>query len=114
MPQRPPIHRVPWHRPREQRERERKERFDAQRPGSAERGYDRDWRRLRGLFLYHHPGCSVPGCSRPATDVDHIKDVRHHPNLRLEWSNLRAYCHRHHSQRTARDQGFARRPSSGR
>lgn len=109
MPQRPPIHHVLWHRSREQRERERKRQLDAERPGSAERGYDREWRRLRGQFLFHHPDCSVHGCRVPAADVDHIKDVRYHPQLRLEWSNLRAYCHRHHSQRTARDQGFARR-----
>jgi 5-methylcytosine-specific restriction endonuclease McrA len=43
-----------------------------------------------------------------AIDVDHLLSVRQHPELRLTWSNLRSFCHSHHSARTARDQGFAR------
>ncbi|MEI6225759.1 MAG: HNH endonuclease [Deltaproteobacteria bacterium] len=48
-------------------------------------------------------------CGKPATDVDHVNSVAAHPELRLAPSNLRSFCHRCHSARTARDQGFARR-----
>jgi hypothetical protein len=52
--------------------------------------------------------CCVPGCGKPTTDADHIESVRDHPERRLDPSNLRPYCHPHHAQRTAREQGFAR------
>jgi 5-methylcytosine-specific restriction enzyme A len=66
------------------------------------------WRALRARFLKYHPTCTKTGCGQPATEVDHIESIDVRPDLRLEWSNCRAYCHRHHSQRTAYDQGFAR------
>lgn len=108
MPQRPSLHRVPWHRSRADRERQRKAALDQHRQGAAARGYDADWQRLRTLYLKRHPLCSEPDCYRTATDVDHLLSVRQHPELRLAWSNLRSFCHPHHSARTARDQGFAR------
>jgi 5-methylcytosine-specific restriction enzyme A len=40
--------------------------------------------------------------------VDHIYSIRERPELRLAEFNLRPYCKRHHSERTAREQGFAR------
>jgi 5-methylcytosine-specific restriction endonuclease McrA len=107
MPIRPPTHRVPWHKPREQREAERKARLDAQRPGSTARGYDHAWRAVRKAYLAQHPICSEPGCFAQATDVDHITRLSDRPDLKRQWWNLRAYCHRHHSRRTAREQGFA-------
>ena len=108
MPQRPSLHRVPWHRSRAERERYRKAALDQHRDGAAARGYDADWQRLRALYLKRYPLCSQPGCYRVATDVDHLLSVRQHPDLRLTWSNLRSFCHSHHSARTAREQGFAR------
>lgn len=79
------------------------------RRGSASfRGYDGEWRRLRARFLSVHPDCEHPGCREQAREVDHVLSVRTHPHLRLEWSNLRALCKPHHSQRTAREQGFAK------
>jgi 5-methylcytosine-specific restriction enzyme A len=108
MPQRPSLHRVPWHRSRVERERHRKAAFDKHREGAAARGYDADWQRLRALYLKRYPLCSEPGCYAAATDVDHLLSVRQYPELRLVWSSLRSFCHRHHSARTARDQGFAR------
>jgi 5-methylcytosine-specific restriction enzyme A len=108
MPQRPGRHQVLWHKPREQAERERKARLDAERPGTAQRGYDQAWRALRARYLEANPDCETPGCRRPATDVDHRQSVRDRPDLRLDWFNLRALCHPCHSRRTARDQGFAR------
>ena len=108
MPQRPSLHRVPWHRSRVERERHRKAALDKTREGAAARGYDADWQRLRAQYLKRYPLCSEPGCHRLATDVDHVLSVRLYPELRLAWSNLRSFCHSHHSSRTARDQGFAR------
>jgi len=39
-----------------------------------------------------------------ATDVDHIDGLGPNGPRGHDWSNLRALCHSHHSQRTARDQ----------
>src|SRR5262245_8564321 len=109
MPTRPPTHHVQWHRSREQREAERRAALDQQRQGGTGRGYGYAWQRLRKLYLAQHPFCSERGCMEAATDVDHITSVRDRPDLRLQWWNLRGYCHAHHSRRTARDQGFARK-----
>lgn len=79
---------------------------DARRPSAAERGYgDPAWRRTRRLFIEAHPTCSEPGCGRPTVDVHHVRSVREAPELRLSWSNLRGYCHSHHSAVTGRTQG---------
>ena len=88
-------------------EAERKAEFDRSRATAAERGYDAAWRKVRKQFLEKHPCCEV--CGQPATEVDHIRTVKERPDLRLSWSNLRPLCKAHHSARTARDQGFARR-----
>ncbi|OYY35565.1 MAG: endonuclease [Rhodospirillales bacterium 24-66-33] len=109
MPTMPPRHRPPGMPTREQAEARRKAEIDKRRPSPAERGYDAAWRRCRKKFIEAHPVCCVPGCGKPTSDVDHIKSVRERPDLRLSWSNLRPYCHAHHSQRTATEQGFARR-----
>ena len=111
MPMRPPVHRPNGSRARtrDEAERERKARLDQQRPSSEARGYDSAWRAVRRQFLAAHPLCCVQACGRPATDADHIQTIRERPDLRLHWSNLRPFCHAHHSERTARDQGFARR-----
>lgn len=109
MPTMPPRHRPPGMPTREQAEARRKAAIDRQRPTSTERGYDSAWRAVRKQFLVKHPTCCSPGCGKPATDADHIVSIRDRPDLRLSWSNLRPYCHPHHSERTARDQGFARR-----
>ena len=109
MPTMPPRHRPPGMPTREQAEARRKAAIDRQRPTSTERGYDSAWRAVRKQFLAKHPTCCAPGCNKPATDADHIVSIKDRPDLRLSWSNLRPYCHPHHSERTARDQGFARR-----
>lgn len=108
MPSRPPKHRPPFWKPQLQAERDRKAAFDRTRGSAAERGYDKDWFRLRHHFLKANPVCCC-GCGQPATEVDHIKSVHERPDLRLVWSNLRAMAKACHSQRTARDQGFARK-----
>ncbi len=86
----------------------RKAEADARRPSAAVRGYDAAWKRVRADFLKAHPWCCHPGCNKPATEADHVLSVAERPDLRLSWSNLRPFCKSHHSQRTARDQGFAR------
>lgn len=90
-------------------ERERKAAFDKTRPTAQERGYDKAWYRFRFAFLASNPFCSHPACRERATEVDHIKSVRDRPDLRLDPANCRSLCKPHHSQRTARDQGFGRR-----
>lgn len=75
-----------------------------QRRGSAHaRGYDAKWRRTRRRYLASHPLCSEPDCKAPATDVDHIDGLGPNGPHGHDPANLRAFCHRHHSQRTARD-----------
>lgn len=110
MPTRAPIHRPPWWKPKAKaaKERQRKALIDQHRPGSYERGYDTAWRALRKRFLRFNPSCCKPGCLSPADTVDHYVSIAQRPDLRLEWRNLRPYCERHHNQRTAREQGFAR------
>ncbi len=87
----------------------RRSAHDATRPSSTERGYDADWRKVRKQFLAANPICCVPGCGARATEADHMQSVRERPDLRLQWTNMRAMCKTHHSRRTAREQGFARR-----
>ena len=101
MPNAPPKHIPPGMKPWAQR----REEFDKARGPSSQRGYDSAWRKCRALFLLKHPKCVV--CNARAVDVDHVLSIAERPDLRLSWSNLRSMCHEHHSQRTARDQGFA-------
>lgn len=77
---------------------------DSKRPSATERGYDTKWRRVRAKYLKRYPGCEEPGCSERATQVDHIDGLGPLGPAGYDWSNLRSYCHAHHSQRTARDQ----------
>ena len=108
MPMMPPRHRPAGMLSREEAERRRKRLLDQRRPNAHDRGYDADWQRARAAYLAEHPMCCHPGCTEPASDVDHIESIRDRPDLRLEPSNFRSLCRSHHSARTARDQGFAR------
>lgn len=109
MPTRAPQHRPAWWKPPQITEQQRKREHDRTRPNANDRGYDAAWRKLRAVFIRAHPVCQHPGCTAASLDVDHIKSIAEAPELRLVWSNLRALCRPHHSARTARDQGFARR-----
>lgn len=86
----------------------RKTEHDRNRPNSADRGYDAEWRAFRAAYLRDHPQCTEPGCTEPATEVDHILSVKQRPDLRLKRFNCRSFCKPHHSRRTARDQAFGR------
>jgi 5-methylcytosine-specific restriction protein A len=80
---------------------------DKARPSMAERGYDKDWHKLRARILSAKPLCSC-GCGRLAEVIDHIQPIRTHPHLRLAVSNLRPMAKVCHDQHTARTQGFGR------
>lgn len=79
---------------------------DRSRGTAAERGYDSRWRRTRAAFLYQHDGvCEEPFCFELVTDVDHIDGEGPHGPRGHDLSNLRGYCHSHHSQKTVREDG---------
>lgn len=71
------------------------------------------WRRTRAAFLVVFPRCSVPGCGRAATHVDHIK-ARRAGGAGLDPGNLQGFCHPHHSSKTSLvDGGFGRPGTPG-
>ncbi|HVB67960.1 MAG TPA: HNH endonuclease signature motif containing protein [Acetobacteraceae bacterium] len=87
-------HRAPLHGARHGR--------GAERGTACARGYDRRWRKLRAAFLLRHPlclWCEEHGTTTAAAEVDHIERIVDRPDLRLEWSNLRALCRVHHEER---------------
>src|SRR5579864_6363920 len=80
--------------------REHAARGERARGTPAERGYDRDWRRLRAFKLSIDPFCQIrlKGChGRIATEVHHVIPIRQRPDLRFEWSNLISSCKPCHS-----------------
>lgn len=91
--------------------------IDSMRPSAARRGYGHRWRELRRkVHLPRNPVCvecvrlGVPLDPKAVLEVDHIDgDVTN-----CAASNLRTFCKRHHSQRTARDQAFGRRQRQAR
>ena len=105
MPSKPPVHRPAGYKPPDIKRRE----YDRARSAEKNAIYDAGWRRCSRLFLAAHPRCEHPGCGEAATDADHIESPRERPELRLSWSNLRAYCHPHHSARTSREQSWNRK-----
>jgi 5-methylcytosine-specific restriction protein A len=65
------------------------------------------WKDLRLAFLREHPLCECDECKRAgavvaADVVDHIKPRCDHPELSLEWTNLRSMAAAHHNRHTAR------------
>jgi len=88
-------------------ERARQARVDAQRPTSAQRGYDGEWQRIRAVYLGEHPYCAE--CGAPATDVHHITPLRRGGTH--DETNLKALCHACHSRVTARRDGGFGNPS---
>lgn len=65
----------------------------------------RDWVMFRRKFLVSFPICKH--CGGTANQVDHIKSVRSHWNLRFSPSNLQPLCQACHSKKTAYE-GFAK------
>lgn len=82
---------------------------DARSPDRREsahrRGYGRRWKRLRDWMLSRRPFCAIPGCGRPATDLDHI--VPRAEGGTDDPDNLQPLCKACHSRKTAaEDKGF--------
>jgi 5-methylcytosine-specific restriction endonuclease McrA len=94
--------------------------IDARRGSPTQRGYDRAWQQLRQMKLAADPWCeikthcaSLSMTEQLATEVDHIQTIHDHPELRLEWSNLRSACKRCHSARTMCDLKERQRQPAG-
>lgn len=69
-----------------------------------QQGYGADWQRLRRFILARDPVCrDETGCAEPSTDADHIVSRRRGGTDAT--ANLRGLCHRHHSSKTAREDG---------
>jgi len=69
------------------------------RPSPSKRGYGARWCAIREEFLKINPVCCIPGCGRPATEVDHILALR--DGGTHDFINLRSMCKSHHSRHTA-------------
>jgi len=93
--------------------------YDERRGSAASRGYDALWRRLRVQFLRQNPLCQCDDCAEGAIRmtlaevVDHIIPIEERPDLRLDWSNLRAMSKRCHDRHTGRTRGYGRAQTSG-
>lgn len=78
--------------------------------GSAsERGYDGTWKRLREAHVAAHPlceDCLLEGVVNPEQiEVDHVRAFNGLDDpLRLDPSNLRSLCKRHHQIKTRAEQ----------
>jgi 5-methylcytosine-specific restriction endonuclease McrA len=73
---------------------------------SAQRGYDRRWRKYRKAFLAAHPLCVMcqpAGKITPAVHVDHIVPVQGGQADPGFWDpdNHQGLCHRCHNKKTA-------------
>ncbi len=97
MPFKPRTHRPPGSPTKQERQRQYDER----------RGPDRQfygqtrWRKLRRAFLNCPENVICAECgTAPATDVDHVRPRREHPELAFDWDNLRGLCHSCHSRHT--------------
>lgn len=53
------------------------------------------WKKLSAIYKKRHPlcvECEAQGRITPVQIVDHIKSYKTHPQLGLDWSNLRSLC----------------------
>lgn len=69
--------------------------YERKRPNASQRGYGRDWRRVRAMVLADEPLCRLcneHGRVTTATVVDHIIRVKVRPDLRLVRENLQPLC----------------------
>jgi 5-methylcytosine-specific restriction protein A len=61
------------------------------------------WKQARDFILSKSPlcvKCLEDNILTPATDVDHIKDLRDRPDLCLDESNLQSLCKSCHGKKT--------------
>lgn len=55
------------------------------------------WKKLSAYYRKRYPVCEY--CNNAASDItDHIKPYKTHPELGLEWGNLRALCRPCHNR----------------
>lgn len=69
------------------------------RPGMAERGYDRAYFRARAIHMRDNPWCAMclkKGRWVKAEHCDHLETIRARPDLRLDPKNFVSLCARHH------------------
>ena len=83
------------------------------RESARARGYDNDWQKLSLKYRKAVKGrceeCAREGVLHLCDVVDHMVPIVDHPELRLEWSNLDALCHKHHNGVKRRIENFARK-----
>lgn len=75
---------------------------------STQQGYTYRWRKASAAFLKRRPlcvHCESEGRIEPASEVDHI--IPHRGDMSLFWdqSNWQPLCKRHHSRKTAAEDG---------
>jgi len=101
----------------EYHEKQRQQLQDNTRGTASERGYDSRWRKVRLLYLAEHPLCVIcqqEGIITAATVVDHIKAHRGDYSLMWDETNWQALCSKHHSIKTATQDGaFGNKESRG-
>lgn len=93
---------------------ERAKIVDRERGSAAARGYGRRWRKARAAYLAAHPlcvMCEAEGVVEQATDLDHIRPHRGDMDLFWDPSNWQGLCERHHSAKTAAEDGGFGNPS---
>jgi len=64
------------------------------------------WRKLRSAFLARNPfcqSCLEDGRYVAAVEVDHALSRHEHPQLALDWDNLKGLCKACHGRKTRRE-----------
>lgn len=87
-------------------QRQREQAYQRQRGTVTEQGYGAAWRKIRDQVLRDEPYCReclAMGMLTRATDVDHI--VARAKGGTDDITNLCPLCHKHHSSKTAREDG---------
>jgi len=74
----------------------------AQRPGATARGYNYQHQQWRKMILMRHPICDHAGCYQRATEADHIVPISK-GGKRFDLDNGQGLCHKHHSEKTWRE-----------
>jgi len=77
--------------------------YDEGRPSAALRGYDRQWRKVKQLYLKRWPWCREclkQGKLVKATQVDHRKHLSGDHERFFDQRNWQSLCATHHSQKT--------------
>ena len=65
--------------------------YDDKRGTPAQRGYDKQWRKARRIYMRNHYFCEICGKEK-AVICHHKKSIEEHPELRLRLDNLQAVC----------------------